>query len=42
MPDDVALWESDKLTIVHMPEPVRTPDWSDTGEPSQTTTPRRR
>lgn len=42
MPDDVALWESDKLTIVHMPEPVRVPDWSDTGEPNQTTRPRRR
>jgi len=40
--EDVALWESDKLTLVHMPVPVRVPDWSDTSEPNQTRTPRRR
>jgi hypothetical protein len=42
MPEDVALWESDKVTFVDMPDPVRIPDWSDTAEPDQTTTPRRR
>jgi Ca-activated chloride channel family protein len=42
MPEDVALWESDKLTVVRMPDGVRVPDWSSTGGPEQTTTPRRR
>jgi hypothetical protein len=42
MPEDVGLWESDKLTIVHMPDPVRIPQWSSPSAPGQTTTPRRR
>jgi len=42
MPQDIALWEGDKLTVVHMPRPVRIPDCSSTSSPNQTTTPRRR
>ncbi len=42
MPENVGLWESDKLTIVHMPDRVRVPDWSGTSSPNQTTSPRTR
>ena len=42
VPEDVGLWESDKLTIVRMPDLVRIPDWSSTNDPNQTTKPRRR
>ena len=42
LPEDVTLWESDKLTFVHMPHPVRTPNWPGTVNSGQTVTPRRR
>ncbi len=38
MPEDVGLWESDKVTFVRMPAQVHVPDWSNTGYPNQITT----
>jgi len=42
MPEDVGLWESDKVTFIRMPEPMRIPSWSTTGKANQTTTQQKR